>query len=152
VKLASSLREHLKNEYHPSGDAYDHERLSWCIQEYFSHRGMEWTADDFDVLLEYDEDPWNYLGFDQDQEIRIDEVYGAVHELIDLLITRPEWDKQSPVAPITFSEVGELADLIAEVLTKSGRDVYFPVHVEVGDEAGTEYISDYFERRKSDEG
>ena len=86
MKLASSLREHLKNEYHPSGDAYDHERLSWCIQEYFSHRGMEWTADDFDVLREYDEAPWNYLGFDLDQELRIDEVYAAVHELIDLLI------------------------------------------------------------------
>ena len=149
MKLASSLREHLKNEYHPAGDAYDHERLSWCIQEYFSHRGMEWTADDVKVIDEYGEIASEYIEFDSDQVERIEEVYSAVHELIDLLITRPEWDKHSPVAPITFSEVGELADLIAEFLTKKGREVYFPTHVELGDEAGTEFISDYFERRGS---
>lgn len=147
MKLASTLREHLKNEYRPNGDAYDHERLSNCIQEYFSHHGTEWTADDVKVLNEYGEDIWDYLGFDSDQESRIDEVYAAVHELIDFMITRPAWDK-SPVAPITFSEVGEIADLIAGALSKAGRDVYFPVHVELEDEAGNEYISDYFERKK----
>ena len=147
MKLAKSLREHLANEYHPVGDYTDDERLTWCIEEYFSHKGMEWTADDRAVIKEYGAYPDMYLRFDDDQIGRIDEVYAAVHELVDALVTRPEYEKDTPVAPIRFSLVGELADVIAEFISKKGYDVYFPTHVEVGDEAGTEFISDYFERR-----
>ena len=149
MKLASSLREHLANEYHPVGDYTDDERLTWCIEEYFSHKGMEWTADDRAVIEEYGADPDSHLCFEDEQLCRIDEVYSAVHELVDLLITRPEYEKNESVKPIRFGEVYELADVIAEFLTKKGHDVYFPTHVELGDEAGTEFISDYFERRGS---
>lgn len=147
--LAKTLREHLAKEYRPAGDYTDHERLIWCIEDYFSSKGMEWTADDRAVIKEYGADPDSHLCFEDEQLCRIDEVYDAVSELAVFMTARPGYEKHLSVALIKKPVIYELADVIAGFLSRKGHDVYFPTHVDVGDEAGTEYISDYFERRGS---
>lgn len=145
--VRTSLRDYLASHYHPIKNDPEQEQLDACIREYFSSYGLTLTRDDANAIKEYGLYPVDYFGFSAADEIRIDEVYAAVYEFIDFMITRPEYDN-TPVPPVRTAEVGQIADLVADALSKMGYDVYFPTHVEIGDEAGTEYISDYYVRRE----
>lgn len=49
------------------------------------------------------------------------------------------------------SMAGELSDFVSDILTERGYKVYYPVHVELKDESGTEYISDLYAENDDNE-
>lgn len=139
----SSLRSYLKNEL-PGGCT--HETLSNCILAYFSHKGMEWTADDVAVIREYGENPEDYLTFDENQLFQLEKVEQAAQALIDVLCNVPEYLSSSyvqdgkPIHPLL------LADMVAEILSHDVSHVFLPTHVCTEDEKKTEYISDLYNK------
>lgn len=79
--MEPTFREYLKNRYKPNGRGYDGETFAHLVGDYYSHKGMEWTADDERAIREYGYDPQNYLSFTDEQLTRLDEVQDAVIEL-----------------------------------------------------------------------
>lgn len=154
--MENTLREYLKNKLTPDyydRDNPDHrERLTWAIQGYFSNKGMEWTADDANVIMEYGDDPQDYITFDEEQEMQIDEILSAAQSLVFVMLNN--FRELQTYPPLSYEELAlasEIADAVADVLTSKGLDVYYPVHVETGEEDGTEYISDLYEKKTTKE-
>jgi len=149
--MESTLREYLKNNYKPKHDPYDGERFYNAISGYYSSKGMEWTDDDVVVIQEYGFDPDDYLDFTAEQLMRLDEIQDAAIEFCRKLIRWPEGSVQrqenEEIADDLYTAQiwCQVAECVADFLDKNGFCVNFPTHVEVDDEAGTEYITDEWE-------
>ena len=149
--MESTLREYLKNNYKPKGLGYDSETFAHLVGEYYSHKGMEWTADDVASIKEYGYDPQDYLNFTDEQLTRLDEVQDATIEYCKKLIQWPEEHDHNRENGKVMDDLYtaqiwcQIADYVAEFLSENGFSVNFPVHVEVNDAAGTEYITDEWE-------
>lgn len=145
--MANTLREHFKNEYPNGTDTDEHEKIYWTIKEWVANHGMEFSADDRLFLDEIGEDTSYYMEFDEEQENRIGEIYELTHELCELLIT-PLPGRTDDLQVLVPSHYLEIADHIADLLSRAGYTVFFPVHVECPD--GTEYVSDIYNDPKGE--
>lgn len=149
--MEKTLREYLKNNYYLNHDDYDTERFAASVADYYSHKGMEWTSDDEDVIREYGYDPNDYLNFTDVQLMRLDEIQDAAIEFCRKMIRWPEGciqnhENKEIVGDLYTERIwGQIAEDVAYILDKNGFAVYFPTHVSVGNESGTEYISDEWE-------
>lgn len=149
--MEKTLREYLKNNYYLNHDDYDTERFAAFVADYYSMKGMEWTSDDEDVIREYGYDPNDYLNFTDEQLARMDEVQDAVIEFCRKMIHWPEGsiqkrENEEIVDDLYTEQIWcQIAERVADFLDKNGFAVNFPMHVVVGDKAGTEYITDEWE-------
>lgn len=149
--MESTLREYLKNNYEHKHDAYDDERFYYAVSDYYSSKGMEWTADDVAVIKEYGFKPDDYLNFTDEQLMRLDEIQDAAIEFCKTLIRFPDGyiqnkENEEIIDDLYTAQIWcQIAQYVSEFLDDNGFSVYFPTHVEVGDEAGTEYITDELE-------
>jgi nucleoside-diphosphate-sugar epimerase len=85
--------------------------------------------------------------FSREQENQIDLVQGIVGDLLDAMLARPEYLKDSGLKRFDVNSIqvhpSEVADIVAEYLSKKKiGNVYYPTHTELLD--GTEWISDTF--------
>lgn len=139
--MENTLREHLKEQF-PNGVAeVEHEEIVWAIHDWLSCRGLEWTWDDRKAVEEIGEDPDDYMCFDEDQLSRIDEIYSLVGQLCDLMIT-PLSGKNGEKEEFMGGHGYEIADDVAELLTRMGYTVYFPIH---GETDKGEFFSDVWQ-------
>ena len=149
--MESTLREYLKNNYKPEPDDDEVELFYNIVGDYYSSTGMEWTADDVAVIKEYGHNPDDYLGFTEDQLMRLDEIQDATIEFCRKLIHWPEGyiqkrENEEIADDLYTAQIWcQIAECVADFLDKNGFCVNFPTHVEVDDEAGTEYITDEWE-------
>ena len=149
--MESTLREYLKNNYEPKNDGYDDELFYNTVGDYYSSKGMEWTADDVAVIKEYGHNPDDYLDFTAEQLMRLDEIQDAAIEFCRELIRWPEGSVQrqenEEIADDLYTAQiwCQIAEYVSEFLHNNGFSIYFPAHVEVDDEVGTEYITDEWE-------
>ena len=149
--MEPTLREYLKNRYKPNGRGYDGETFAHLVGDYYSHKGMEWTADDECAIREYGYDPQNYLNFTDEQLTRLDEVQDAVIELCKKLVQWPDghdFNKENAevMDDLYTAQIWcQIAEFVSEFLHNNGFSVYFPTHVETNDEKGMQYITDEWE-------
>lgn len=149
--MEPTLREYLKNRYKPNGRGYDGEMFAHLVGDYYSHKGMEWTADDEAAIREHGYDPQDYLNFTDEQLTRLDEIQDAVIELCKRLVQWPEghdYNKENAevMDDLYTAQIWcQIAESVSEFLHNNGFSVYFPTHVETDDEKGTQYITDEWE-------
>ena len=149
--MESTLREYLKNNYKHNNDAYDNERFCAAVGEYYSSKGMEWTADDEAVIREYGHCPEDFLNFTEEQLFRLDDIQAAATEFCRQMILWPSGSVQNKENEEIIGDLDNaqiwctVAECVATILNRNGFSVNFPTHVEVGDDAGTEYITDEWE-------
>ena len=136
-----TMREHLYEKFPNGTDGVRHEEIAWAIQDWLSCHGSEWTWDDRAAVEEIGEDPNDYMNFDDDQLDRIDDIYGLVCALCQLMLS-PLPGRNAPEQELMGGHGSSVADDIAELLTRMGYTVYFPTHVE--DQHGERY-SDVWE-------
>ena len=149
--MEATLREYLKNNYNPEPEDDEVELFFNIVGDYYSSKGMEWTADDEAVIREYGHDPQDFLNFDEDQLSRLDDIQEATVEFCRQMILFPSGSVQNKENEEITDDLYNakiwcrIAEFAAEILHNNGFSVHFPTHVEVGDESGTEYIADEWE-------
>lgn len=149
--MEKTLREYLKNNYYLKHDDYDTERFAASVADYYSMKGMEWTSDDEDVIREYGYDPNDYLNFTDEQLARMDEVQDAAIEFCKKLIKWPEGhdhnrENEEVIDDLYTAHIwGQIVDFASNHLNHNGFSVYYPAHIKLNDEDGTQYITDEWE-------
>lgn len=136
--MKSTMREHLAETFPNGVKNVPHEQIAWAIGDWLSCMGMEWTDDDRAAVVEIGEDPDDYMRFDDEQEMRIEEIYAQVLKLCALMVSPLRKDEPRAV-PVWLAS--EIADEVGDMLANAGYQVFFPTHVNDGKK---EYISDTY--------